>query len=149
MPSNSGNDDPQSELDLTARPLSSSSEDSLPPLIPPQTRIPAQFNQQVNINQIPPHVLDKLSSNQIAELTAAILAQAERTDERRFTFARESASSSAKNATVSTIVGGVVALAGLVAVAYLAATGNGIVAGTLGGFLATIIAVAVGRRITE
>ena len=125
------------------------SENALPPLVPPNTKTPGVFNQQVNINQIPTHVLDKLSAEQIANLTSSIMTQAEKMDERRFTFARESQASSAKNDMIAIVIGGVVALGGFVAVAYLAATGNGIVAGTLASFIATIIAVVVGKKISS
>lgn len=47
------------------------------------------------------------------------------------------------------VIGGLIALAGFATVAYLAGNGNRIVAAVMGTFLATILAVVVGRRIGE
>lgn len=45
-------------------------------------------------------------------------------------------------------IGGAVAALGLCCVTYLSATGNQVVAGGLAIFLATIISVSLGRRLT-
>jgi len=143
MPENNGKPDgPHPKLDLVAP----APEPSLPPVIPPQTNTPFQFNQQVNIQQIPPKVWDKLSAEQIFDLSKAIVAQVEAMDSRHFELAREKASSAATTKRQSVIIGGVLALAGLAAATYLAASGNGIVGGIIATFLATIIAVVIGSR---
>ena len=42
----------------------------LPPVSPPSTKIPVQFNQQVNVyQQIPPSAWDRLEFDQIVELS--------------------------------------------------------------------------------
>jgi hypothetical protein len=91
-------------------------------------------------------VWDKLSAEQIFDLSKAIVAQVEAMDSRHFELARGKASSAAATKRQSVIIGGVLAFAGLAAATYLASSGNGIVAGIIVTFLATIIAVVVGSR---
>lgn len=58
---------------------------------PPDTKIPIQFNQQVNVYQIPQNAWDRLTPVQVMELTKVILDQADATDKRHFEFATEQA----------------------------------------------------------
>ena len=99
MPSDDKKEDQQSSLDLT-NPEIVQSDNSLPPLVPPQTTTPAQINQ-VNINQIPPKAWDRLSPEQIVALTSKILDQADRKDQRHFEIAKQQAGETAKNNRVS------------------------------------------------
>ncbi len=147
MPNGDGQaDDPQPSLDLTT-PQTGQTEVGLPPVVPPQTTAPFQFNQQVNIEQIPPKVWERLAPEQIVDLSKAIVSQVERMDKRHYELAVERAKRSAATKRYAMLIGGFVALAGLGATTYLASHGNGIVAGILGTFLATILSVIVGNRL--
>lgn len=75
--------------------------------------------------------------------------QVERMDNRRFEVAKQQATAAAKNSQLSILVGGSVAVCGFALVGFLSSNGNGVVAGTVGGFLATIIAVVVGRKLSD
>ncbi|HUG82905.1 MAG TPA: hypothetical protein VML01_14645 [Bryobacterales bacterium] len=122
---------------------------SLPKVIPPKTTAPFQFNQQVNIQQIPSKVWDRLAPDQIVDLSKSMLDQIEKMDARHFDFAIKQAERASQVRKQSVFVGGAVALLGFAAVTYLSATGNGIVAGIIATFLATIIAVIVGNKMLE
>ena len=124
------------------------SEPTLPPLVPPQTKTPSQINQ-INIHQIPPRAWDKLAPDQIVALTSKIIDQADRMDSRHFEIAKQQSLDSGKNGRIAVMVGGGVAVVGLGTVAYLAASGNPNVAAVIGTFLATSIAVVVGRKLSD
>jgi len=141
-----GDDKKQSELPLGEPSVGDS---SLPPVVPPTTKTPFQFNQQINIQQIPPRAWEKLSADQIVDLTKTIMSQIEKTDERQFKWAIEQNQTSAKTQRVGMIVGGVIAVLGVGGTVYLAAEGHTLIAGMLGTFLATIIAVTIGNRIIQ
>jgi hypothetical protein len=121
-------------------------EPALPPVVPPATKTPFQFNQQINIQQIPQKALEKLSPDQLFELSKAVLQQFERSDERHFTHAMEQIKSSAKTQGIAMIVGGLIAVGGVGAVTYLTMQGHQVIAAMLGTFLATVIAVTIGNR---
>jgi hypothetical protein len=147
MPNGNGKtDDPEPSLDVTPS-QAGQPEVGLPPVIPPQTAAPFQFNQQVNIQQIPPKVWERLTPEQIVDLSKTIVSQVERMDKRHYDLALERAKRSAATKRYAMLIGGFVALAGLGATTYLASHGNGIVAGILGTFLATILSVIVGNRL--
>src|SRR5712664_3386256 len=80
-------------------------EQSLPPVVPPTTRTPFQFNQQINIQQIPPRAWEKLSADQIVDLTKTIMQQIEKSDERQFNLSLEQAKSSARTQRTAMIIG--------------------------------------------
>jgi hypothetical protein len=147
MPNGNGKtDDPQPSLDLTPSPTGQP-EAGLPPVVPPQTSAPFQFNQQVNIQQIPPKVWERLTPEQIVDLSKTIVSQVERMDKRHYELALERAKRAAAMRQHAMLIGGSVALAGIAATTYLASHGDGIVAGILGTFLATILSVVVGNRL--
>jgi hypothetical protein len=110
----------QSELSLGDP---SGGEQSLPPVVPPTTKTPFQFNQQINIQQIPPRAWEKLSADQIVDLTKTIMTQIEKTDERQFKWAIDQNQTSAKTQRYSLIVGGLIAVLGVGGTVYLAAQG--------------------------
>lgn len=118
----------------------------MPPAEPPSTTAPVQ-NTQINIQQIPPQALDKLSPEQILELHNLILEQMDRSDSRQFEFIMDQASKNNASQRRYAFVGGYIALAGIAVATYLAAVGNESVAIALATSLATIIAVVVGSRI--
>ena len=145
---------PETEEDSQKKlPLESSkrTEDAgaviLPPVVPPQTTAPFTLNQQVNIQQIPTKAWDKLSPDQIVELTKVIIDHAQKVDERHFTYSMEQAKQTGDSARMSVLVGGGIAALGLIGVSYLALKGEHVIAGIIGTFLATIVAVVVGRKI--
>jgi len=120
-----------------------------PPVIPPATRTPFQINQQINIQQLPPKALEKLSADQLFELSKTAIAQFERTDERQFKLAMEQITSSTKSHRIGTYVGGVLALCGFSAVTYLTIQGHQVVAAIIGTFLATVISITIGNRMLQ
>jgi len=117
-----------------------------PPVVPPATKTPFQFNQQINIQQIPPKALEKLSPEQTFELTKALLQQFERSDDRQFTHAMEQIKSSAKTQRIAMVIGGLIAVGGVAAVTYLTMQDHQVIAAILGTFLGTIVAVTIGNR---
>lgn len=66
-------------------------EPELPPVTPPATKAPIQFNQQVNVSiqQIPPSAWDRLNPEQIMELSKDIIRQIDIADKREFEYALE------------------------------------------------------------
>jgi hypothetical protein len=119
----------------------------LPPVNPPNTKTPFQVNQQFNIQQIPPRAWERLTSEQIVDVSKAVIDQVERMDQRHFTLALKQAERGEKQEELSTIIGGILAGAGILATTYLAVTGHDTIAAILGTFLASIIAVVVGNRL--
>jgi hypothetical protein len=63
----------------------------VPAAPPPETKLPIQFNQQVNVYQIPQNAWDRLSPQQTMELTKLVLEQADATDKRHFSYAMNQA----------------------------------------------------------
>ncbi len=143
MPDDSQEDDFQLTPPIGSEPV------VLPPVSPPATKTPFQLNQQINIQQIPPKAWDKLSPDQIVELSKVIVAQIEKSDERQYNWAMTQAVNAVKAQARALWIGGVVALGGVAAVTYLSATGNQLVAAILGTFLATLVAVVVGNHFVE
>src|SRR5271156_3145771 len=107
---------------------------NLPPVVPPDTKAPVQFNQQVNlsIQQIPASAWDRLAPKQIVEVSGMILKQIESTDERHFTFATEAVRRRSKGMMVAIIAGSVVAVTGYLSVLFLALKGHDLAAVTVG-----------------
>ena len=141
-------DDPaEDDFQLTAP--SGSERVLLPPVSPPSTKAPFQFNQQINIQQIPPKAWDKLSPDQIVELSKVIVAQIEKSDERQYNWAMTQAKNAVTAQTRALLIGGVVALGGVAATTYLSMAGHQLVAAILGTFLATLVAVVVGNHFIE
>lgn len=71
-----GEDQKQAELALGGD-GAIAAEPVLPPVVPPTTKTPFQFNQQINIQQIPSRAWEKLSADQIVDLTKTIVNQIE------------------------------------------------------------------------
>ena len=143
MPNDS--EDKQKELAMgSGEPIQA--EPVLPPVVPPATKTPFQFNQQINIQQIPPKALEKLSPDQTFELTKSLLQQFERSDERQFKHAMEQIESSAKTQRIAMLIGGLIAVGGVAAVTYLTMQDHQVIAAILGTFLGTIVAVTIGNR---
>jgi hypothetical protein len=132
-------------------PLDASSETqpvSLPPVIPPTTKAPVQFNQQVNlsIQQIPATAWDRLAPDQIVEVSKMIIKQIEVTDQRHFDFARESVKRRATGMIVAVVCGSLIALSGYAGVVFLALKGHEMAAAIIGLPLTTVLAMVVGNR---
>lgn len=139
--------DRQRELDLNS--IESTAEPALPPLSAPRTAAPFNFNQQVNIQQIPTRAWDKLSSEQIVELTKAIITRGDDMDRRQFQYAMETVQQSMKLGRFSLIAGGIVALCGFSVATYLVTTGHETSGAVLLTFLASTIAHVVGSRASK
>lgn len=121
-------------------------ESLIPAGEPPSTTAPV-LNTQINIQQIPPQALDKLSPDQILDFQHSILNQMDRADSRQFEFAMDQANKRNTAQKWYAGIGGSIALAGIAATTYLAAAGNESVAIAIATSLATIIAVVVGSKI--
>ena len=119
----------------------------LPPMTSPSTKTPFQVNQQFNIQQIPPRDWERLSPEQIVDVSKTVLDQVERTDQRQFTWAMKEVERAEKREKLSTFIGGILAAGGISATTYLAVGGHDVIAAVLGTFLASIIAVVVGSRL--
>lgn len=119
----------------------------LPPVTPPTTKAPVQFNQQVNVyQQIPQSAWDRLTADQIVELSKTIIQQIDVADKRQFDFAVQQEATSRSGKKIAICCGSVVAVIGFAATAYLAANGHELVALSISLPLATILAIIVGNR---
>ncbi len=132
--------------DLKSIKSDSSQDDSLPPLGPLGTKTPV-LNQQNNFyTQIPSSAWEPLSSEQIVDLSKAIIETANTIDERHFQYAMDCAEKRSSRDKLSHYVGGLIAFVGILGAIYLASIGHEIIAMSISAPLATIIAVIVGRR---
>jgi hypothetical protein len=142
----SNNADSEQLKNTPLDPDPSSERNALPPVVPPKTAAPSTFNQQVNIQQIPPKVWDKLSAEQIVDMTKTILGADQRMDERYFSLALEQAKQAGASARTSMIIGAALAVMGIAATTYLAASGGTVIAAILGTSLVTLVSVVLGRQ---
>lgn len=125
-------------------------EPGLPPINPPSTKAPVQFNQQVNVyQQIPPSAWDRLSSEQIVELSRVIVQQIDVADKRQFDYAIQQNKSSCSGKKTALMCGSVIALGGFGATIFLGMHGHEFIALSIALPLATILAVIVGNRFLE
>lgn len=127
----------------------SSSKDELPPINPPQTKTPVQFNQQINYQQIPPSAWSGLTPDQRMQLSMAILDKMDTIDERHYNFAVDQIGKDARHGTIRSICGTVIAVCGFGLSAYLALHGQSFVSSTISLPLGTIIAMIVGNRVLK
>jgi len=122
----------------------------LPQIAPPVTKTPVQFNQQVNIyQQIPQSAWDRLTAEQIVELSKVIVQQIDTADKRQFDYAISQANSEHSGKKIAVICGSAVAILGFSVTAYLALHGQVVPALSISLPLATILAVIVGRRFLD
>lgn len=126
-------------------------EVQLPPLRPPQTIAPVQFNQQVNlsIQQIPSSAWDRLSAEQIMEVSKQIISQVEAADKRQYDYAMEDIRRSSAGKRMAVICGSLVTAAGYSIAGYLAAHGQSLVAACIVLPITTVLAVIVGNRFLD
>jgi hypothetical protein len=101
------------------------SEPVLPLVVPPQTSAPVQFNQQLNLSvqQIPSSAWDRLSPEQIVDISKMIVNQIDATDQRHFDYAMENVKRSASGKKVALWCGGLIFLIGVGATTFLATHG--------------------------
>jgi hypothetical protein len=147
MHSDDGTDDvPESDEGRVE--LQAQTEPVLPDVVPPQTKAPIQFNQQVNlsIQQIPQLAWDRLSPDQIVEISRMIVTQVDSTDKRHFDYAMDEVKRSASGKKIAMSCGAFVAIAGFGATAYLAMNNHELIALAIALPLSTIIAMIVGNR---
>lgn len=123
----------------------------LPPLKPPQTIAPVQFNQQVNLSvqQIPTSAWDKLSAEQILHISQQIIAQVDAADKRQYEYAMEEIRRSSSGKRTAIICGCVVTAVGYLISGYLATKGEGLVAACISLPITTVLAVLVGNRFID
>ena len=119
------------------------------PPLPPDTQTPVQFNQQINVYQIPPSAWSQLSAEQIVDLSKVVLKHANEVDERHFKFAIAQSHRDANGKKWATAVGAIIAVAGFGAAAYLAQAGHPLIALAIAAPLATILATVVGNRFLD
>ena len=112
----------------------------------PDTKTPIQFNQQINVHNIPPSAWDLLNSDQILGLSKAILHQADVIDERHYKYAMDRANKDSTGKKWAMSIGGVITVAGFAISAYLAGSGNTFAAVSISLPLGTILAIVVGNR---
>ena len=120
-----------------------------PPVKPPRTATPIQYNQQINIQQIPSTAWGRLSSDQITALYDLTLQHMDRSESRHLEFAMDQAGKQSAFQKLNVLIGGGVALAGIAATAYLGVTGHESVAIAIAASLATLIAVVVGKFVAN
>jgi hypothetical protein len=122
----------------------------LPPVAPPVTKTPVQFNQQVNIyQQIPQTAWDRLTADQVVELSKVIVQQIDTADKRQFDYAISQAKSEHDGKKLAIICGSGVAALGFTVTTYLAIHGQIVPALSISLPLATILAVIVGKRFLD
>lgn len=127
------------------------SEITLPSVKPPQTIAPIQFNQQVNlsIQQIPPSAWDRLTAEQIMDISKAIIKQADAADQRQYDYAMEDIRRSSAGKRMAVVCGSLVTAAGYGIAGYLAAHGQSLVAACIVLPITTVLAVIVGNRFLD
>jgi hypothetical protein len=121
----------------------------LPPVAPPVTKTPVQFNQQVNIYQIPQTAWDRLTADQVVELSKVIVQQIDTADKRQFDYAISQAKSEHDGKKLAIMCGSAVAILGFTVTTYLAIHGQIVPALSISLPLATILAVIVGKRFLD
>jgi hypothetical protein len=131
--------------------LTSVAADSEPPeIIPPKTKAPVNFNQQNNFyQQIPTSAWDRLSTEQVVELSKQILKMSDDQDERHFQYAKERLNRTEVQNRRNLFLGSFVVLVGFCLTGYLAMNSHELVALTISLPLATIVAMLVGNRVLK
>ncbi len=123
----------------------------LPPVIPPATKAPVQFNQQVNlsIQQIPTTAWDRLAPEQIVDISKMIVTQIEATDKRHFDYAMDEVKRSASGKKTAIFCGSLITIAGFGATLWLALTGHDMACLAISLPLGTILAMIIGNRFLD
>ena len=125
-------------------------EPELPPVSPPSTKVPVQFNQQVNVyQQIPPSAWDRLSAEQIVELSKIIVHQIDIADKRQFDYAIEQNKAECSGKRMAMACGAVIRLGGFGGTMYLGMHNHELIALSIALPLATTLAVIVGNRFLD
>jgi hypothetical protein len=123
----------------------------MPPVVPPQTAAPVQFNQQVNlsIQQIPSSAWDRLSPEQVVDISKTIISQLDATDKRHYEYAIEEIRRSSAGKKLALIFGSLVAIMGYGMTAYLGMHGHELIAMAIALPITTVLAMIVGRRFLD
>lgn len=112
----------------------------------PGTKLPVQFNQQVNVYNIPQSAWDRLNPDQVMELTKVILEQADATDKRHFEFAMNEAKLEDHGKKLSMKIGLGITVAGFAGAVALGFYGHELASLAVSLPITTILAVIVGNR---
>lgn len=115
---------------------------------PPPTYAPVAFDEQINNHALPTDLWDRLAPEQAVALYKALQEQVDRADQRQAELAMKREANAEASRKRSIWIGGAVASLGFCCVTYLSASGNQVVAGGMAMFLATIISVSLGKRLT-
>ena len=125
-------------------PVSESAQ--LPDFRPPATTSPLQFNTQVNVTQLPPNALERLSPEQLMELHHSMMDRIDASDERNFKFAMDQIEREERTQRLGMRVGGLVSCVGYVVAGVLSYSGHETVAGVVAASLTTVLAMIVANR---
>jgi hypothetical protein len=121
-----------------------------PVIIPPKTKAPVSFNQQNNFyQQIPTSAWDRLSPEQVVELSRQVLKMADDQDERHFQIAKDQLQRLEGQNKRNIFIGSLVVLVGFTLTGFLAMHSHEMVALTISLPLATILAMLVGNRVLK
>lgn len=132
---------------------SSSDGNNSAPALPPTPATPGttaeiQYNQ-LNIQQIPPSVLDRLPPDQVVELYNSTLKYMDTVNNRRFEVAITESNRKGAAEKRNVWIGTLLSIVGLGCASLLAVSGHEEVALAVVTFLATIIAVVVGNKLLK
>lgn len=105
------------------------------------------FNQQNNFNAIPTTAWDRLSSDQTVDLTKFLVENVSQTEEKRLNHEAHRLNIEAQRVNLSILIGFLLAVVGIAAIAYLGLNGQTQIAGNLATALTTLIAVVTGARL--
>ena len=150
MPDDENQSEQQDPKQASTESSSISASAEPPEIVPPKTKAPVHFNQQNNFyQQIPSSAWDRLSNEQVVDLSGQILRIADAQDERHYQFSKEKLSRLEQQNKRNLFVGSLVVLAGFGITGFLAMHGHELVAITISGPLATILAMLVGNRVLK
>jgi hypothetical protein len=122
-------------------------EPALPTIPLPETKTPLHVNTQINVQQIPRTAWDRLSPEQVIDLSKTILNNADVIDKRHFDFAMCQAEREDRGKKTGMMIGGAVTVAAYAAAAFLAYSGHDVVAAVIAASVTSVLAVIVGNRV--
>lgn len=147
MPDSLGASEEESSTDLQASVEDSSSP---PEIVPPKTKAPVQFNQQNNFyQQIPITAWDRLSPDQVVELSKRVLDHENELDKRAYEFAKERVGRDDQRGKRNLYLGSVIVVVAFSIAGYLSLHGHDFIASTISLPLVTLLAMLVGNKLKD
>jgi len=123
---------------------------SPPEIVPPKTKAPVQFNQQNNFyQQIPNTAWDRLSPDQVVELSKRILDHANELDKRDYDFAKDRIGREDQRGKRNLYLGSVIVVVAFSVAGYLSIHGHEFIASTISLPLVTLLAMLVGNKLKD